>query len=143
MSDVNPIIRQMQIDIVIDKPNRIITWFNDLCCRLKSCDMEFDNDEYNGKLYYIDKDVLFHIDKQYIWCNCEDFWEIINIMLKEDYNDLYTISYIEIQDVIRFLFEARFNKHMGMPYVFENGKDYDYIQRKLQTYLLSVEYDTN
>lgn len=132
---MNPILRLIQIDLIVDKPTRLTIWFNMLCDKMETFE------EGSETIYYMDKEVVLLKDDKHIWCHYGHFWGVISDIIDEDYRtEGNYASYSDIQDVIMFLFESKYNKDYGLPMTFTSGTDYDYYQRLLNQKLLNVQY---
>lgn len=101
---MNKIARNLQIDIIMDNHNEIISWFNELCDNINVINIGVYNRRGKELIYYnnVNK-FIFYLDLEEgdFWCDQELYWNILVNRFK--------LSYIEAQEVTQFLFYNRFN----------------------------------
>ena len=112
----NPLVRQMQIDLITDVHNPIVEWFNDIWSKLYVIEINVYNDS-SELIYYIDNNVIDNKPKHWIfyqdkkdnsfWCNYDHYWSI----LKTKSN----LTYTDIQYITKFLVENALNNSIATP----------------------------
>ena len=137
------IIRQLQIDLITDTPNDIITWFNDLWSKLYIIETDVYHNDGGELIYYTIIDGInywtFYQDNanERFWCDYENYWSDLEFKFKFEYNG--------IQSITKVLVENALNNSVATP---ESGGNR--IQIKVENALnnsiptpMAIEYNLN
>ncbi len=103
MIDTDALIRQINIDLITDRPNPIIEWFNVLWDQLYIIETDVYHNNGGEFIYFqiIDeqKKMIFYQDNNNskFWCNHNQYWSILT--------SKFNIGYVTIQSLTKVLVE--------------------------------------
>ena len=117
-------LRSVQIDLVTDTPNDIVTWFEDLWSELHMVNVNvYGNSGREFILYTIDGEniPLFYINTGEFWCDFKNYWNIMETR--------FNLDYAEISNITKLLVERTITCDIGFPDVMEMKSEVIDIQK--------------
>lgn len=94
------IIRNLQIDMIMDNPNPILIWVNAILCDLSVVKTNVYNKKDGELIYYNSKNKwIFYIDvkNRILWCNRELYWLPFEVKFKFDYAEVYILTELLVE----------------------------------------------
>ncbi len=142
----NPIVRLIQIDLILDKPNVIIDWFDDIWKKFIVIDRFSMTSDVTNRIFYINtnenNDVIFHQDGNFLWCNVPRYWHILSVITEVEYSKAHDITYSDIQAITKFLLEVRYNQKIGIPHEFPTDYRLSEIQKSVDEQIKMNKHHT-
>ena len=121
MDMINPLIRQLKIDMITDAYNPIIEWFNSIWNDLYVTETSVYHNNGGELIYFIlnndVKKIIFYQDdsNENFWCHYDNYWSILESKHKLNYKD--------IQSINKFIVENGLNNSIGTS-IHKIGKNY-------------------
>lgn len=105
--EIDPLIRQITIDLITGAQNPIIDLFNVIWVEL--CNIEADVYHYDGGevIYYMildgEKEAIFYldIDNNDFWCDYEHYWSLFESKFKFQYYNIVGITKILMDNALK------------------------------------------
>jgi hypothetical protein len=109
---MNPLIRQLKIALIIEEPNEIIDWFNDLWSKLSIVETNVYHEKGGEFIYYMGGEVkqwIFFQDNKNdrFYCNFDHYWSVLESKIDLEYGDN--------QEITKFLVENALNNRVSTP----------------------------